>query len=111
VVVYHGAARWKVPASFSSLVQQGPLLSVKPLDFETVLVNLEAIDDSELSSERTLRAGLLTLKYATRDKMQLRRLGAVLEALELSLLRAGLVHMVETYQRIDRACCSERRGG
>lgn len=105
MVVYHGVARWKVPASFSGLVQRGPLLSVKPLDFEMVLVNLEAIDDSELSNERTLRAGLLTLKYATREKMQLGRLKAVLEALELapSLLRAGLVYMVETYQRIDRA--------
>jgi len=105
LVIYHGAAPWKVPTSFSSVVQLGPGLGIKPLDFDMVLVNLEGIDDSALSGEPTLRAGLLALKYATREGMQLSRLSVVLGGLKAapSLLRLGLIYMMETYRRVDRA--------
>jgi hypothetical protein len=100
-----GTTPWKVAPCFSGLVHQSPLLGVKPLDFEMVVVDLGAIDDAELSQEPTLRAGLLALKYAARDAMQHSRFGIVLEALRRapSLLLTALLYMMETYRRVDRA--------
>lgn len=111
LVVYHGAAPWKVAPRFSALVRPCSL-GVKPLDFEMVLVDLENIDDGDLSRDPTLRAGLLALKYATRGTMQRSRFGGVLEALSRapSLLHPGLLYMMETYQRIDRPSLFEEAG-
>lgn len=106
LVIYHGATPWTVAPHFSRLVDQGPELGVRPLDFEMIVVDLGTIDDAELSNEPTLRAGLLALKYAARSSLQRGRLRVVLEALRKaapSLLRTALHYMMETYQRIDRA--------
>ena len=105
LVLYHGEAPWRGARRFADLIDAGgALLGVQPLDFELVLVDLGAIDDDELSSDVTLRAGLLTLKYGSRGAMQPSRLGVVLSALRRapSLLKPALRYMMETYKRIDR---------
>lgn len=105
LVVYHGAAPWTVPARFSGLFAPGVALGVAPLDFEMVVVDVGAIEDARLSSDATLFAGLLELKYALRVERQRAMLRAVLEALRRApwLLRPGLTYIIETYRPIDRA--------
>jgi len=106
LVIYHGPTPPKTSRYFSELVAaHGAKLGVKPLDFEMVLVDLGAIDDDELSGEPTLRAGLLALKYATREALQGARLRKVLTALAAApgLLRVALVYMMETYRGVNRA--------
>jgi hypothetical protein len=105
VVVYHGAAPWNVPSRFLGLVDPCQGLGSRLLDFEMTVVDLEEIDDNCLSRDPTLRAGLLALKYATREAMQREKLGMILEALRLVpwLVIAGLVYILETFGSIDRA--------
>ena len=105
VVLYHGATRWKGPRTFLELVEPiAAKLGVKPLDFGIVLIDLGAIDDDALSKEPTLRAGLLTLKYATREKLQAGRLRVILGALGRAprILKVALRYIVGTYRGIDR---------
>ena len=106
LVIYHGPTPSKASRYFSGLeAPHAAKLGVKPLDFEMVLVDLGAIDDDELSSEPTPRAGLLALKYATREALQRARLGKVLTALASApgILRVALVYMMETYRGVNRA--------
>lgn len=90
---------------FSQLVRETPRLGVKPVDFQMVVVDVGAIEDGALSADPTLRAGLMALKYATRESRQRGKLGAVLAALKQApwLVPTGLTHILATYRRVDRA--------
>lgn len=105
VVVYHGAVPWNVPPMFSQMVRETPRLGVKPVDFQMVVVDVGAIEDGALSTDPTLRAGLMALKYATRESRQRGKLGAVLAALKQApwLVPTGLTYILTTYRRVDRA--------
>jgi predicted transposase/invertase (TIGR01784 family) len=105
MVVYHGAAPWKVPKSFLGLVDPCQGLGSRLLDFEMTVVDLGEIDDDCLSRNPTLHAGLLELKYATRASLQRAKLGMILGALRLVpwLVQAGVVYILETFESIDRA--------
>lgn len=82
VILYHGASPWRAPRTFVELLEpHATALGVSPLDFGVVFLDLGALDDERLSANPTLAAGLLTLKYATRDGLQAGNLGKVLRAL------------------------------
>jgi hypothetical protein len=105
LLVYHGAEPWNASPHFLALVEPGYSSVPKPLDFEMVVVDLGEIDDASLSSNPTLRAGLLALKYSTREAMQRARLGGILKAMKQApkLVPVGLAYIMATYRRIDRA--------
>jgi hypothetical protein len=105
LVVYHGAEPWRTSPFLTGLVRLESLGS-RPLDFEMVVVDLGAIDDVRLSSNATLRAGLLLLKVATRPAMQAAKLGEILAALRDAapgFRPMGVRYIMETYEAIDRA--------
>jgi hypothetical protein len=105
LLVYHGAEPWNASPHFLALVEPGYSSGPKPLDFEMVVVDLGKIDDASFSSNATLRAGLLALKYSTRESTQRAKLGGIPEAMKQApkLVPAGLVYIMATYRWIDRA--------
>jgi len=68
VILYHGADRWSLPTTLGAAYGMPPeMLAAGPLDFGYSLIDLAALPDAELSRHPELQAGLLMLKYATRD--------------------------------------------
>ena len=110
MLVYHGEKPWTVGPYFQALVDQGARPGVRPLDFEMVVVDLGAIEDDALSANPRLRAGLMGLKYATRELSQSRGLGAFLEALTAapSLISQALSSIIVAYRQVDRALLLEK---
>jgi len=106
LVVYHGAQPWSVSPYFTGLVEPIQALGLRPPDFEMVVVDLGKIEDAQLSRNPTLLAGLLLLKYSSREAMQRAKLGEILEALRAAapgFRPMGLLYIMETYESIDRA--------
>jgi hypothetical protein len=68
VILYHGERPWPLPTILGPAYRLPPdTASIGLLDFSYTLVDLGAIPDAELSHDPELQAGLLVLKYATRD--------------------------------------------
>jgi hypothetical protein len=68
VILYHGDRPWPLPTVLGPAYRLPPdMASIGLLDFCYTLVDLGAIPDMELSHHPELQAGLLVLKYATRD--------------------------------------------
>ena len=106
LVLYHGETEWRVPRFFANLLDAEDSMRPFLLDFPYVLVDLGAIPDAELSSHRTLRAGLAGLKYALRQGQQLEALEAIfrlLKDLSPEFRRTEFIYMIATYRWIDRA--------
>ncbi|EWY38962.1 hypothetical protein N825_10485 [Skermanella stibiiresistens SB22] len=91
VILYHGTAPWPHPPTLGDAYGIPPdILAAGPLDFGYTLVDLSVIPDAELSRHHDLQAGLLTLKYATRDgdpEVTLERLLGVAAVIGLTVLR------------------------
>lgn len=67
IVVYHGAAEWKVSLSLRDIINAPEVIKVYQPDFRYVLVDLGPISNDQLSAYPPLRAGLLALKYSHRE--------------------------------------------
>lgn len=104
LVVYHGARAWTLPTAFRELVAAEDTIRRHHLDFTYALADLGRIEDERLSQMRTLRAGLLALKYAMRESDPWPVLIAILEALpeEDPLVRPLLVYILSVYEGVDR---------
>ncbi len=104
LVVYHGARAWTVPTAFRDLVAADDAVRRHHLDFAYVLADLGRIDDDRLSRMRTLRAGLLALKYALRETDPWPVVVAILEALPENdpLVRPLLAYILSVYEGVDR---------
>ncbi|WP_029007253.1 Rpn family recombination-promoting nuclease/putative transposase [Azospirillum halopraeferens] len=68
MVVYHGAAPWRVPLSLGGIIAADPDLLPYAPDFRYSLVDLGRIADTQLSQEPVLRVGFLILKHGTRGE-------------------------------------------
>lgn len=68
ILLYHGARRWPLPLSLGEAygLPTGLVTDQLP-NFWYTLVDLGGLSDAELSHFPPLQAGLLVLKYATRD--------------------------------------------
>ena len=63
VVIYHGAATWRIPDRLHDLVEDLPdVLAPYTPDFRYWLCDLSTLHDEELQGEVTLRVALLALK-------------------------------------------------
>ncbi|CAK0770957.1 transposase [Azospirillaceae bacterium] len=67
MVVYHGAAEWKVSLSLRDTINAPDVIKHLQPDFCYELIDLGPIQNEKLSSYPPLRAGLLALKYSHRD--------------------------------------------
>ncbi|MBF0182015.1 MAG: Rpn family recombination-promoting nuclease/putative transposase [Magnetococcales bacterium] len=67
VVLYHGAREWTMPNEFLALVDADEALRPWLMNFAFPVINLGAIPDERLSAHARLKAGLMALKYGTRD--------------------------------------------
>ncbi|MBF0563290.1 MAG: Rpn family recombination-promoting nuclease/putative transposase [Alphaproteobacteria bacterium] len=65
LVVYNGAAEWKIPQTLAEVTDADPAMRPYLLDFRYSLVDLVRIPDADLSRERNLRVGLLILKHGS----------------------------------------------
>ncbi|CAK0745370.1 transposase [uncultured Gammaproteobacteria bacterium] len=90
VLLYHGTRRWTLPLSLGEAYRLPDNLVTERLpNFWYSLVDLGVIQDAELSHFPSLQAGLLVLKYATRDDdplITLERLIAVAAEVDLTLV-------------------------
>ena len=104
MVLYHGARTWSVPTAFHDLIAADDAVRRYHLDFTYVLTDLGRIEDGNLSQMRTLRAGLLALKYALRETDPWPVLVAILEALPENdpLIRPLLLYILSVYEDVDR---------
>jgi predicted transposase/invertase (TIGR01784 family) len=98
VVLYHGVAKWQVPATLWGLLEGPEELKPYVPDYRYWLCDLSAYSDEELKGAVLLQMGLLTLKYIQRDDLeahleQIFELGA-----ELARQETGLEY-VETLLR------------
>ncbi|WP_158047485.1 Rpn family recombination-promoting nuclease/putative transposase [Skermanella pratensis] len=68
IILYHGTRPWSLPTRLRDAYGvPGGMVEAGLLDFGYVLIDLETIADDELSRHPDLQAGLLVLKYASRD--------------------------------------------
>ncbi|MEO5347995.1 MAG: Rpn family recombination-promoting nuclease/putative transposase, partial [Magnetococcus sp. YQC-9] len=104
LLVYHGAQEWRIPNRFLALVDADEALHPWLLNFCFPVVDLGPIPDRELSSHARLRAGLLALKYGTRDpEVQMAALDQIVEALIKApeLLLSVLLYLLTTFHHLN----------
>jgi len=98
-VFYHGAGEWKTPNEFLHLVDFEESWRFYLLNFRFPVLDIGKIPDRQLSEDRRLRAWLLAMKYATREKQQLAAKEILIEALKDATedLRPVMYYLVQTY--------------
>ncbi|MBF0612993.1 MAG: Rpn family recombination-promoting nuclease/putative transposase [Magnetococcales bacterium] len=104
-VLFHGAQEWTIPTEFLGVVDADPAFHPYLMNFSYILADLGPIPDSRLARDARLRAGLLALKYGTRDaKSQMAALeniiAALLEAPELII--PVVIYMLTTFPSVDQ---------
>jgi hypothetical protein len=91
IILYHGTDRWSLPTTLGDAYgMPDEMLAAGPLNFGYSLVDLSALPDAELSRHPELQAGLLMLKYATRDDdpdVTLDRLLGAAALIDLTVIR------------------------
>ncbi|EWY38095.1 hypothetical protein N825_15660 [Skermanella stibiiresistens SB22] len=91
IVLYHGVDRWTLPPTLGAAYGlPEEMLRAGPLDFGYTLVDLANLPDAGLSGHAELQAGLLMLKYATRDddpEVTLECLLGAAATIDLSIVR------------------------
>ncbi|MBF0438202.1 MAG: Rpn family recombination-promoting nuclease/putative transposase [Magnetococcales bacterium] len=105
-VLYHDAQEWTIPNEFLSLVDADEALRPWLMNFSFVVVNLGPIPDNRLARNARLKAGLMALKYGTRDpKIQNEALWAIVAALEEApeLLVPIMLYLLTTFQDLDES--------
>lgn len=85
-----------------------------PLDFGYSLVDLSALPDAELSRHPELQAGLLMLKYATRDDdpdVTLDRLLGAAALIDLTVIRIVVRYLFKSGDAHYRSVCGQHWAG
>jgi predicted transposase/invertase (TIGR01784 family) len=108
VVVYHGAATWRVSAQFADGVAAAPALRAYVPECVYHLVDLGGYRDEDLRGAVILQTALLTLKYIFRDELRERlpEILGLLRALEqsssgLDYLITLLRYLAQSASRLD----------
>ncbi|MBF0605233.1 MAG: Rpn family recombination-promoting nuclease/putative transposase [Nitrospirae bacterium] len=104
LLVYNGAHEWRTPNEFLALVDADEALHPWLLNFRFPVVDLGPIPDRELSSHARLRAGLMALKYGTRDpESQMAVLDQIADALVEApqLLLPVLLYLLTTFHYLN----------
>ena len=106
LVVYHGAEKWTAPRRFSGMVAAGPEMAAQLLDFPFKVVDVGRVENVQLSRERTLRFGLIVMKYATLVTQEncVEVTQVALEAgkgVEGEFFWTGVGYMIRTYEPLD----------
>ncbi len=105
MIFYHGEQEWHVPHEFITLVDANPILHPWLMNVRFVTVNLGNIEDAQIARHARLRAGLLALKYGTRDaKAQHDALETIVVALAEApeLLFPIVIYLLTTFPELDR---------
>jgi predicted transposase/invertase (TIGR01784 family) len=93
VVLYHGAARWKVASNFQALFEVPAGLAPYLPEYHYWLCDLSQYSDEAIKGAMTLRVGLLVLKYILRDDLR-EHLADILDLLgQLSQQQTGLEYL------------------
>ncbi len=108
VVVYHGAATWRVSRQFADGVAAPLALRECVPECVYYLVDLSACRDEDLRGAVILHSALLTLKYIFRDDLRERLPGilALLRALEQS--SSGLDYLHTLLRYLAQAASTDR---
>ena len=97
LVVYHGAAEWKLSLSLRDTIRAPEAIRRHQPDLHYTLVDLGPIPNERLSAHSPLRAGLLALKYSHREgDTETLLVRAFTDARELPALFRMLVSYVTT---------------
>ncbi|MEO5332706.1 MAG: Rpn family recombination-promoting nuclease/putative transposase [Magnetococcus sp. YQC-5] len=82
LLVYNGGREWCFPNEFLALVDADEALIPWQINFRYPVVDLGPIPNRELAKHALLRAGLMALKYGTRDpESQMAALDQIVDAL------------------------------
>ena len=104
LLLYHGQKEWRIPNEFIFLVDADEALRPWLLNFCFPVVDLGPIPDGQLSRHARLRAGLLALKYGTREpQAQMAALEEITVALvdAPELLLTVLLYLLTTFPNLD----------
>ncbi len=105
ILLYHGTRPWTLPLSLGEAYRlPADLVTERLPNFWYTLVDLGITPDAELSNFPSLQAGLLVLKYATRDDdplTTLERLIAVAAEVGLTLVVLVVKYLFKT-SSVDR---------
>ncbi|MBF0162569.1 MAG: Rpn family recombination-promoting nuclease/putative transposase [Magnetococcales bacterium] len=104
LLLYHGQKEWRIPNEFMFLVDADEALRPWLLNFCFPVVDLGPIPDEQLSRNARLRAGLMALKYGTRDpQAQMDALEDITAALvdAPEILLTVLLYLMTTFPYLD----------
>ncbi|MEO5347970.1 MAG: Rpn family recombination-promoting nuclease/putative transposase [Magnetococcus sp. YQC-9] len=104
LLVYNGGREWRFPNEFLALVDTDEALIPWLINFRYPVVDLGLIPNQELSKHAQLRAGLMALKYGTRDPAsQMAALDQIVDALMEApeLLLPVLLYLLTTFHYLN----------
>ncbi|MBF0423840.1 MAG: Rpn family recombination-promoting nuclease/putative transposase [Magnetococcales bacterium] len=104
LLVYNGAHPWRSRNEFLALVDADEVLHPWLLNFRFPVVDLGPIPDGKLARNAQLRAGLMALKYGTRDpESQMAALDQIVSALfeAPELLLPILLYLLTTFHHLN----------
>lgn len=108
VVVYHGAAAWRVSRQFADGVVETPALRVCVPTRVYYLIDLSDYRDEDLRGAVILHTALLALKYIFRDELR-ERLPGILELLRaLEQRSSGLDYLYTLLRYLAQAANTDR---
>ncbi len=111
VVVYHGAATWRVSRQFADEVEDAPALRAYVPACVYHLIDLSDYRDDELRGAVMLQTALLTLKYIFRDELS-ERLPEILRLLrDLAQSSKGLDYVRTLLRYLAQAASIDRLSG
>ncbi len=111
VVVYHGAATWRVSRQFADEVEDAPALRAYVPACVYHLIDLSDYRDDELRGAVMLQTALLTLKYIFRDELS-ERLPEILRLLrDLAQRSKGLDYVRMLLRYLAQAASIDRLSG
>ncbi|MBK7675276.1 MAG: Rpn family recombination-promoting nuclease/putative transposase [Candidatus Accumulibacter sp.] len=111
VVVYHGAATWRVSRQFADEVEDAPALRAYVPACVYHLIDLSDYRDDELRGAVMLQTALLTLKYIFRDELR-ERLPEILGLLrDLAQSSKGLDYVRTLLRYLAQAASIDRLSG
>ncbi|MBF0400123.1 MAG: Rpn family recombination-promoting nuclease/putative transposase [Magnetococcales bacterium] len=104
LLLYHGQQEWRIPNEFMFLVDADEALRPWLLNFRFPVVDLGLTPNEQLSRHARLRAGLMALKYGTRDpQTQMDALEEIAAALvdAPEILLTVLLYLLTTFPNLD----------
>ena len=111
VVVYHGAATWRVSRQFADEVEDAPALRAYVPACVYHLIDLSGCRDDELRGAVVLHTALLTLKYIFRDELRERLPGILGLLRDLAQSSMGLDYVRTLLRYLAQAASIDRLSG